>query len=422
MSATQTCSVNGDTGCEKKQQAEDCFSRITKMAIRKDQTSDMPTKKALLEKIEQHQKDQKAARRAAASTAVYDIDTNGSLSKSASCLKLIDTSSPASLRQVEAALGLRANSLVPGDFANEKNGYRSAVFYDQREQKYVVVFRGTNKNNLIDWKNNINNQLPSATSETAPSYFAAKRLGMLLKRSNPPVEYTGHSKGGGEVYEALSNSPSSTAIVFNSAGPSPRIEQNNKDHIATKVQAYQVGGEMLNMMQDEKDPAKTIENMKWLRGQVNSGLLGTSKAIKISERDNEEILLKDELKKRTAYTINTTDDEKAAQKKLDDIKKTFEDERKAFIKQLDDQIAENEANLKAGRPVKPFSQALGERRVVGGDVNRTDLGLFAMMDHTMDNMNAALNKQIETDQKEIESAIRHYEPDFDKKLNECSKR
>ena len=64
----------------------------------------------------------------------------------------------------------------------------------------MVAFSGTNPENLIDWKNNINNHLPDAKREDAPSYFAAKKLGKLLSMSKPPVEYTGHSKGGGKVY------------------------------------------------------------------------------------------------------------------------------------------------------------------------------------------------------------------------------
>ncbi|WP_069470242.1 Mbeg1-like protein [Candidatus Marithrix sp. Canyon 246] len=430
--AIQSCSHHKSPECQKQQQAEDCFSRIAENAIKEDKTGDSSTKKMLKVKLDQHKKDQKAARRAKAATAIYDIDINGKLAKSPSCLKLIDTNSEESLRQLESALKLPVNSLEQSYFSNEKNGYRASVFYDQRDEKYVVTFRGTNKNNLIDWKNNINNQLPDAKKEDAPSYFAAKKLGGLLKTSNPQVEYTGHSKGGGEVYEALSNSPNSVATVFNAAGPSPRINSVTKNHIAARTQNYQVGGEMLNLMQDETDPEKTIENMKWLKKQVNDGLLGTALAVKITELDNTTIAKKEVQEKRTALFFNTTDDEKKAQTKLNCIEKKYKDERKEFMNKLDKNIESREEWLKdkkAGKKVEdwvpPFSATLGERRVVGGDSTRESVssgftGTAALSDHKMENMNEALEDQIETDHKDIEEAVRQYDPNFDKKLKKCS--
>jgi hypothetical protein len=292
--AIQPCLPLRDPACQRQQQVDDCFFRIAENAIRKDKRGDSSTKKRLKVQLDQHKKDQKAMRRAKASAAVYKINTKGELENAPPCLKLIDTHTEASLRKLESSLGVEENSLHPIDFSNEKSGYRAAVFYDQRDEKYVVTFRGTNKNNLIDWKNNINNQLPNATESDAPSYFAAKKLGKLLKGSQPSIEYTGHSKGGGEVYEALSNSPESEAIVFNATGPSPRIDDETKEEMANRVQNYQVGGEMLSLMQDETDPQKTIENMKWLRGQVRDGIfMGSDLAVKITERDNVTLLEKE---------------------------------------------------------------------------------------------------------------------------------
>ncbi len=426
--ACQACQPLKNIECQKQQQAEDCFSRISTNAINKTGNND------LKKKLEQHNKDLKAQRRAQAATAVYDIDTKGHLAKPPACLKLIDTRSETSLRQLETDLGFKQNSLHPKQFANEKNGYRAAVFYDQRDEKYVVTFRGTNKNNLIDWQNNINNQLPNAKEGDAPSYFAAKKLGSLLQDSKPPVEYAGHSKGGGEVYEAMSNAPNSIATVFNSAGPSPRISEAAKNNIAQRTQNYQVGGEMLNLMQDETSPEKTIENMKWLKKQVNDGLGiwgHKDDAVHIIERDNLTIEEKKELKKKTGYFYNSTE-KKAAQAKLDKIEEDYKKEREAFIKKLDSQIAEKEkwlSDKKAGKNVPawtpPFAKSLGEKRVIGGDPDRESVdsgatGTAALSDHTMDNMNAALKKQIKNDRKEIEKAVRQQYPNFDKKLKKCS--
>jgi hypothetical protein len=418
--AIQPCMINSDPACQKSQKEDDCFNRIATTTIRADKKNDQFTKTALLARLDQHKRDQKAARRATASAAVYDIDGRGRISKPASCLTLIDTSSESSLRHAEKALGLSPNSLRTEHFASEEKGYRAALFYDERDKEYVVAFRGTNKNNLIDWQNNINNQLPNATADQAPSYFAAKRLGRLLKDGRPPVDYTGHSKGGGEVFEALSSAPDSEAFVFNAAGPSPRIDAETRLQIAPRVQAYQVGGEMLNLMQDETDPARTIDNMKWLRGQVDSGLMGTDKAVKITERDNNEILLKASLSQKTGYAFNTTDEQKKSAAVLKALETKFANDKRNFIAQLDTSIAQHQANLAAGRPVTPFASVLGERRVLGGEPSRREPGIGALQDHTMEHMKAALDKQLVADRKALEEALPLYAPNFKQKVRDCT--
>ena len=419
--ATQKCLDLNNTECQKQQQAEDCFFRIAGIAIHGKENAG-----SLKSKLEQHKKDQIATRRAKAATAVYDIDIKGKLTNPPSCLKLIDTVSDASLRKLESDLGLKPNSLEKEYFSNEKNGYRAAVFYDQREEKYVVTFRGTNKNNLIDWKNNINNQLPDATESDAPSYFAAKKLGKALKNSKPPVEYAGHSKGGGEVCEALSNSTHSKATIFNSAGPSPRISDKTKTHIEKRTQHYQVGGEMLNLIQDETEPERTIKNMIWLRNQLKDGFWGTAAAMKITERDKVEIAQKKALNKRIGL-LKFGDDEKAAKEELKNIKQKYDKDRDDFINKLNELIQEKEQWLKdrnAGTEVddweSPFAEALGERRVLGGSPERDSVEIGAASDHTMSSMNKALEKQIKADRKEIEEKILQYEPDFNKKIEDCS--
>ena len=211
VGSVQDCPFAKNPGCQKKQQAEDCFSRIAQSVLRPYSELDKP----LLEKLEQHKHDLQAARRAETAKAVYAIDNDGKIPDKhlPDCQLLVSTETAEACRALEKSLGLKANSLHPTDFANEKNGYRAAVFYDQREEKYVLAFRGTNKNNLIDWKNNINNQLSTATVAEAPSYFAAGALGKLLRGSEPPIEVTGHSKGGGEAFEFLAQSNRSAATV-----------------------------------------------------------------------------------------------------------------------------------------------------------------------------------------------------------------
>lgn len=86
-SACVPCQALRDQECRNQQQTEDCFSRIASNAISKSRTDSSLLKKQL----DQHNKDLKAALRAQAATAIYDIDTQGKLAKPPTCLKLVDT-------------------------------------------------------------------------------------------------------------------------------------------------------------------------------------------------------------------------------------------------------------------------------------------------------------------------------------------
>ena len=68
----------------------------------------------------------------------------------------------------------------------------------------------------------------------------------------------------------------------------------------------------------------------------------------------------------------------------------------------------------------PFASVLGERRVLGGDLSRREPGLGALQDHTMENMNAALNKQLATDRAALEAALPQYAPNFKQKVKDCA--
>ena len=92
------------------------------------------------------------------------------------------------------------------------------------------------------------------------------------------------------------------------------------------------------------------------------------------------------------------------------------------MKQLDDNIARNEEAVEAANPIKVFSPAFGQRTIIGGTPDRTDVGFKSLLDHTMDHaMNPALTDKIKADKKEIERAAREAEPKFDKKIEDCGK-
>ena len=95
-------------------------------------------------------------------------------------------------------------------------------------------------------------------------------------------------------------------------------------------------------------------------------------------------------------------------------------DKRNFIAQLDKSIAQNQANLAAGRPVTPFASVLGERRVLGGDPSRREPGIGALQDHTMEHMNAALDKQLAADRKALEEALPQYAPNFKQKVKDCA--
>lgn len=145
-----------------------------------------------------------------------------------------------------AALNLREK-----DLADPSTGYFAAV-YRTPDDRYVLANRGTTSGDMAtkDWKTN----LQQGAGQRARQYDLAIRTALKITAAAPgQVEFVGHSKGGG-LAQAQALATHSKAVVFNAAAVHhktlARHDAHNR-HANGLVRAYNVGGEVLNRLQDK---------------------------------------------------------------------------------------------------------------------------------------------------------------------------
>lgn len=165
-----------------------------------------------------------------------------------------DQSAPALLPKGYARLSaneLAALHLSEKDLVDPKSGYFAAV-YKTPEGRYVVANRGTTSGDTAtkDWKTN----LQQGAGQRARQYDLAIRTALKITAAAPgQVEFVGHSKGGG-LAQAQALATHSKAVVFNAAAVHhktlARHDAHNR-HANGLVRAYNVGGEVLNRLQDK---------------------------------------------------------------------------------------------------------------------------------------------------------------------------
>lgn len=139
------------------------------------------------------------------------------------------------------------------DFDDPLTGF-SATLYKAEDGRYVLAFEGTESDIrrpisfLQDWTNDVWGGL-SATFQDDEATELAQRL---RAKYGDSLEFTGHSLGGRLATEAAM-ATGGTATVFNSAGlagiPKSIIEAFGGN--SAKVDAYNVGGDILSYVQDE---------------------------------------------------------------------------------------------------------------------------------------------------------------------------
>lgn len=120
---------------------------------------------------------------------------------------------------------LKSLNLNPRYFIVKKYGFYSGLYFNQRANKYVLVFRGTEGRKLLkgkkqieaikDWKYGND---PQTIGKESPQYTKAMKLSEhILKNLKQDFTITGHSLGGG-LASASSIIANKKAVVFNSAG------------------------------------------------------------------------------------------------------------------------------------------------------------------------------------------------------------
>lgn len=146
---------------------------------------------------------------------------------------------------------LAALNLSPGDLASPQSGYFAAI-YKTPAGRYVVANRGTTSGESAakDWKTN----LQQGAGRRASQYDDAIRAALKITAALPgQVDFVGHSKGGG-LAQAQALATHSQAVVFNAAalhGNTLGRHGMHGRHANGLVRAYNVGGEVLNRLQDK---------------------------------------------------------------------------------------------------------------------------------------------------------------------------
>jgi len=146
---------------------------------------------------------------------------------------------------------LAALHLSPSDLVSAKSGYVAAI-YKTAQGRYVVANRGTTSGESAakDWKTNVQ----QGAGRRASQYDDAIRAALKIQAALPgQVDFVGHSKGGG-LAQAQALATHSPAVVFNAAalhGNTLGRHGLHALHANGLVRAYNVGGEVLNRLQDK---------------------------------------------------------------------------------------------------------------------------------------------------------------------------
>ena len=179
-----------------------------------------------------------------------------------------------STRFVEAdlgALGLGLSDINEGSFHAE-------IFYDKKNDEYIVSFAGTDFTSAGDWLSNFEQEL----GFSAFQYEKAVRLAELIAEMLPPdrVTFVGHSLGGG-LATAAAGTGAGNAVVFNPAA----LTQDSADRLnieyessASNTTIFSVDGELLSDVQTNigftNEPPGNVHIMRrpgfpWIKEHVS---------------------------------------------------------------------------------------------------------------------------------------------------------
>jgi type VI secretion system VgrG family protein len=147
-----------------------------------------------------------------------------------------------------AKLGLRPGMLETKDSEFRAQVYKPDPAVFGPNAKPVVVFKGTTPTSIEDWKNN----LQQGANLESSYYKNAVEIGKRANMAGAPVEFAGHSLGGG-MASAASRANGGSATTFNSAGLNPAtVAKYGGSPVNSAINAYRVDGEILTRVQEFK--------------------------------------------------------------------------------------------------------------------------------------------------------------------------
>jgi hypothetical protein len=302
--------------------------------------------------------------RARAAESVYDRSQDGECQVNLS----------RDVSKLNAELGLQGKKqLTAADFSDPASGFRAALYRSESNGRYILAFAGTDPHSLSDWKTNIDNGLGKDTEQ----YKRARKLADKLAASGIDFDLTGHSKGGGMATDAGLRVKKAKIWTFNSSGLNRKAPEqagvSGFGDLAARTQAFYTRGDFLTQIQNEKDPEKQLANAIMLRDRLG-GADYPPHPIELTQT-NPDNLQPDRLP----------------------------EERRAFLAELDQVIAETRKKVENREPFDLFPVAIGKSYEIGAHDADVDW-LGALIRHTM----PPLKDDLEQEKSRDERALKYY--------------
>lgn len=295
---------------------------------------------------------------------------------------------PVDAEALNKELRLKAGTVKAKDLRNDATGFRAAMYRDESNGRLILVGRDTQPKSLVDWQTNTRNGEGLDTKQ----YAAMRDLSGRLHDNSVPFDVAGYSKGGGLAQEAALINHAAKAYVFNAAGlhdnSLARTGNTDFDSLAARTQAFSAENDFLTYMNDTRDPERQIENARFLRSELAGDNRWAPDPMRIDHRNPAMLGEEDP---------------------------DFEQDRDAYLGELDRMIGRMEADHAAGRSVSSFPPVrAGQRETIpdsssgignwfGADGDGPNLGKLAQ--HQMKYVLGPMEKSLDQDRRALKAFL-----------------
>jgi hypothetical protein len=218
--------------------------------------------------------------------------------------------------------------------------------------------------------------------------------------------------------------PQSQVYVFNSAGLSDaslaRTGNSSFTSLAQRTQSFSADEDFLTYMNNTTDPSQQLANARYLRNQLEGSLLPPN-PISIDYRNPAALAAENEQKAAMQVVSQISsaggvppDDILA--KAATDPDPTFTADKQAFLKQLDNMIANAERQVAEGKPLRLFPPVRTDNQEMipdsstwmGRRLGANDSGpsLGKLYQHKMDNVLSSMEDLVKKDRQAMKDFLK----------------
>lgn len=304
----------------------------------------------------------------------------------AECLERLPTDGT----ELTAKLGLPPGTIRDEDLRDETTGFRAVMYRDRASGQLILAARDTQPKSLVDWQTNTRNGQGRDTDQ----YAAMRRLSGRLTSHRIDFNLAGYSKGGGLAQEAGLINRDAQVYVFNSSGLHKdslwRTGNSDFQSLRQRTHAFSASNDFLTFMNETRDPKQQIENVRFLRRELEGENRWWKKPMKIDHRN-------------------------PAQPDGDDDP-FFKKDRDAYFAELDEMIAQLERNHAAGHALRSFPPVRAAQKEVipNSDTSISNqlgaqdpgLNLGKLRQHQMPRVLDPLEKNVEDDRETLRNFLK----------------